>query len=60
MNFDFVLGFGGWTLLFLGALAFGLLALWVDAARQRALRDMRARPGSGSAPIEAEPPIAAD
>jgi hypothetical protein len=56
MNLDIVVGFGGWTLLFLGAVAFGAIGLWVDAARQRALRDMRAQPGTSSAPTEAEPP----
>ncbi len=60
MNFDFVLGFGGWTLLFLAALAFVALGLWVDAARQRALHDLGAQPGASSAPIESEPPTAAD
>jgi hypothetical protein len=56
MNLDVVVGFGGWTLLFIGALAFVDIALLVDAARQRALRDIRNQPGATSAPIEAEPP----
>ncbi|HEV8282066.1 MAG TPA: hypothetical protein VGQ02_09425 [Candidatus Limnocylindrales bacterium] len=56
MNLDIVIGFGGWTQMFIGALAFVVIGLLVDVARERALREMRSKPGATSAPIEAEPP----
>ena len=47
MNLDIVFGFGSWTLLFLGAVAFGAIGLWVDAARQRAIREQQRRSMAG-------------
>lgn len=44
------LGVLGWGLLALMAVAFGFVGLWVDAARQREIREQQRRsiaPGSG-------------
>jgi|RhiMetdeSRZDD1v2_1073273.scaffolds.fasta_scaffold426157_2 hypothetical protein len=47
MGSDVGLGVLGWGLLALMAVAFGFVGLWVDAARQRAIREQQRRSMAG-------------